>query len=1510
MTFESFLKSLSRLSTPGKGFKPHKHILVLTIMHMVREGLISSTSVFFNATFRKVFSEMFAKYATPDDRDRPAAPFFHLSRHGFWQLVAKPEQEEALSAAGTVGSPGELLRLVDHAEIENDVLSFMRDPATSDRIQRELETIIEKGIESRSTLNAVREDRPQHSLFAHEADALETITRHIRAHKLGATLCNLNLHDKQSNRYFETDLVLVSRFRVYVVELKHWSGRIEVRPNSWLQNGSFFKPDPHLANNFKAKLLRGLYDRKFPSFPSLYFESVIVLTNPDVEASGCAIPKTAANNPTFESIDRFLQYLKRQRQNKQAKLSDSQCEAFANYVRKLHTVAPPRDYVFPGYEIVERLYQYEDRAEVIARRTDLRHRRLSRLRVFFLAAGDETAKERATATLNAVEKIGEHPNILKVWDIPNENSYLVEGSDWSETGTLRDYLDRSGPLEPDQALTVAAGLARGLNAAHSQCVVHRALSPENVLMVNETPKLMNFDLSFQLEDNRITVIPDASKLKRSPYIAPEIYVSSTVPEATADLFSLGVILYEMLVGAAPFGCSTDLERSNGRLSEKQQTKLRRVSGVSERVSDLVCALIQQVPSDRISDAAKVIAVLEGTAGPATPPASKEANPRLQDGAQSGLYTILSFVKIGAEAQIYQAAGALGKNVALKLFHRDTPLSRIINEKNNAATCTHPSIVRVDNSGQWEDGRYYIAFDWISEHCLRSAINEGARPDIDYFIRGAEQLLDAVSSLHRNSDDGIDQPILHNDIKPENILVGNSGRLILIDFGTASEPHVGTYEGTEGYVAPDLRLGKDRKYSADGDLYALSISLHEWLLGSKLLENAEKNEVIPAPILKWLLRGCSSDASSRYASVQEMRETLQNAVASPEPVDVLSTTEISEPVISTHEEPETPHPERVILVPTPTEADPNPFVSYLNSLHNRSAASENALAESQACSPFFGHIHVAHPVTKVIQRILTGDEKRHVVLTGHAGDGKSTIAIDIFKRLEELPSEKPLANTLRRRENVNDVSLVKDFSEWSPSERSDLMLEMLDAEGPRFLLISNTGTLLDTFKAQERSAGGDWVGVESDLLGAMNALEPTTVPFHGAEFVLVNVAMMDNLPIAHEIFKRMLAEERWSPCQSAPCSDKCPIFQNVNLMQANLSLIRDRLFLAYRRVYEYGTRLTLRQLCAHMAYMITSGLEYADIAKMGQRAKPPLMSEFMFFNRFFGDNGAVSDPLAAQLRGINVVRDQAFGSQPCPTWERHLWLRSRGHSFKLNSRKAPEDFETLRQYGAGLIIGDEVKGADARNQVRRAVFFLHDFATDKEKGFLRAFLRSNMLLDFIRWQQQDGETLSLQESNSLHRRIIHVLQEHFTGVRLPEGASSDRHLFVTLNRHSYDVRQSAQVVLARYLEDEFRILLRASFNPAGGIRRELFLDGPSSGGGLNLLLSLPFLDYVMLRSRGEIGEALQASYVDRLEHFKGQLIRHSSGRRTDDIMLVRLRTNHTFRRQIFAVRDGRLEVTDA
>ncbi len=717
MTVEQFSKELSYLSSPGPSFKPHKYLALLAVVKLVRAGVIQTPRIPFDENFRATFSALLKQFGSDIDRDRPHAPFFHLSSHSFWHLMPLQGQEAALDAATTVGSAGALQRLVSCAELEQSVFDFLKDSFASERVERLLEKLIRAGLESRAIPPEPREAPVTTSLFAHEAATLESIRQYVKSHGLGVTLQNLELHDPQSNRYFEIDLIVLSQFGVYVVELKHWSGRIEICPNSWLQNGSFFKPDPHKVNDFKAKLLRGIYERKFPQFPSIYFESVVVLTNPDVDAKGATIPTTTAHNPTFDSIDRFLKYLNNQWKTIPHRLSESQYRAFGEYVQNLHTPGAPRDFVFPGYEVVERLYQHVDRAEVIARRTDLRHRKLCRLRIFYPASGKSEsdrrrAHERATATLNAVQKVGDHPNILKVWDIPNENNYLVEGSDWSETGTLRDVLDREEVLSHERATRIATGLARGLHAMYQQYVVHRTLSPESILMVDDVPKLMNFDLSFQLEDDRVTVIPDATKLKRTPYIAPEIYGGDDIPEGTADLFSVGVILYEMLTGKRPFACSTDLEQSNGRLADSHRQELAKQQ-VPANLVELVFDLVQQDPSNRPSNALALLQRLEASQQHAVVP--PVVNRQLAPGERSGLYEIETFIARGAESQVYRAWGLNGRRIALKLFDRDVPRPRVVNEHRFSGVILHPGLVRVDSYGQWTDERFFIAFHWIEWH---------------------------------------------------------------------------------------------------------------------------------------------------------------------------------------------------------------------------------------------------------------------------------------------------------------------------------------------------------------------------------------------------------------------------------------------------------------------------------------------------------------------------------------------------------------------------------------------------------------------------------------------------------------------------------------------------------------------------------------------------------------------------------------------------------------------------
>jgi len=1484
MPIDEFLREIKSLSKPGKGFKPHKYIALLAILQLVREKIIVGCQILFDSTFKNRFRELIKEYGEDADKNRPHNPFFHLSTASFWKLIPNEGQESVLAQARTIGSAGELERLISYAELDQNVFDRLVSEEDSKIIEATLKTTILNGLRSRDENNVFKEPREPYSLFRHEADAIAAIERRISQHGLGFLLQNLEVHDPQSNRYFEMDLLLVAPFGIYVVELKHWSGIVEVRPNSWIQNNSFFKGDPHKINNFKAKLVKGLFERRFPSYPSIYFESVVILTNHDTTVEGASIPTTAEHNPTFDSKERFIKYLIHQQNKKGKILTIEQCRAYTEHLKKLHTTGKPRDFLFPGYEIVERLYQHTDRAEVVARRTDIRHRRLSRLRIFFpptVASENEryVFHERATATLNAVAKTGDHPNILKVWSVPNENNYIIEGSDWSETGSLRDVLDNEKRLPIDRTVAIFKGILNGLEVIHDKLVVHRALSPETILMLQDTPKLMNFDLSYQLEEDRVTVIPDVSKLKRSPYIAPEIYKGSIIPEATADLFSAGVILYEMLIGETPFACSIDLERFGGKLEVSHIEKFKQ-NNVPQLIEKIVIDLIRLKPDERPGPASYIIEKLSKKEEKRQP--TEETNAELKPGDQSGFCQIEDLLKIGAASQIYRAHGAQARQVAIKLYNSDVPLQHVLDEQQFAATIHHPSIVRVDNYNRWKDGRFYISFDWVSDQNLRDEIENGIRPDIDRFAKVTFQIIDALASLHDWAEDEQPNHILHNDVKPENILLTERDRPVLIDFGSASHPHVGIYEGTEGYVAPDLKLGQDRKYCEDGDLFALGVTLFEWLCGCKPSQHSEKIDVnyeVPPLLLDWLHKAAALESIHRFSSTGEMRKALKQVF---ETIETTPDTESFEEKDDQRLRDEPLHDtdvlERVRFEPE-EGLYPNPFVAYLNSLHCRGAGSENALAESQVRNEFFGFIHVPHPISDTIQHLLLGEKKRHVVLTGHAGDGKSTIAMELYKRFKNRALEQPLSEDLARREDFKvdgiSISIIKDYSEWSSDERAALINEMVSRANWRCLLVTNTGTLLDAFCDYEKKAGGDWVHVESDILNKIDDIKPSEMPFHNSLFSIINLSMTENIEIAEQIFQRMILPERWGKCLVHDCRQKCPIFRNVELIQHNENIVRERIFLSYRRLYEYGTRFTLRQLSGHLAYMITSGLSYQDIVNMSRRASPPLITDFMFFNRFFGDNGRVMDVPALQLRVVRKIREQGFGVQPCPSWERKLWLQSKGLFFQLNASNCAEEFERLRKYGARLIFDEGLKDSQAREQVRRILFFLHRFDQKDDGIFIKTFLNSLMILDFARWQKMPNENLSLQENTDLYRRILHVLQEHFSGVKLPEGASSDRSLFITLSRHSHEVRQSAQVVMARFVEDDFKLKLKTVDNGIGGIRRELVLEGKEGRVAASLSLGLPFLDYVMMRNQGELGEDLQVSYVNRLEEFKGRLIRKTA-----------------------------------
>jgi hypothetical protein len=518
-------------------------------------------------------------------------------------------------------------------------------------------------------------------------------------------------------------------------------------------------------------------------------------------------------------------------------------------------------------------------------------------------------------------------------------------------------------------------------------------------------------------------------------------------------------------------------------------------------------------------------------------------------------------------------------------------------------------------------------------------------------------------------------------------------------------------------------------------------------------------------------------------------------------------------------------------------------------------------------------------------------------------------MEVYKLFRDWDRDRPLDVPPQPREDTGDVSIIKDLSERDRNEDPSLLDELSKRER-RFLLVSNTGTLLDLAKRHSAYFGEKDVEVESRVLKAISSESgESTLSLGGIKFRVFNLARMDNMALARRVFEKMLAPERWTICQTLDCRETCPIFINVNLLQSNQERATERIFLAYRRMYEYGTRLTMRQFTEHLAYLITSGLDQQDIREVQTQNPPPLISEYLFFNRFFGDNGRQPDGSAFEMKAVQEIEKQKFGERPCPGWEHKLWLRNCDEPVTLGVNSLNAEFEKLRRHGAHESQFVGMSSDQAREQVRRMLYFLADFPEGKQ-GYLGQYLNSPTLLDWIRWQH-DGVHLEFQEKNTLERKIYHVLQEHFTGVRLPEGSTqNDRRLYVTLSRRRSEVRQSAQVVLAEFdWVNSTALKLAVTESATGEQRKDLVLHGKDRIDGLKLPLKVPFLDYVMMRHFGELGEVLEASYLERLDCFKAQVQQKASAHDDERIMLVRLKTDHTFRRQRFAVNGNNLEVTD-
>jgi serine/threonine-protein kinase len=283
---------------------------------------------------------------------------------------------------------------------------------------------------------------------------------------------------------------------------------------------------------------------------------------------------------------------------------------------------------------------------------------------------------------------------------------------------------------------------------------------------------------------------------------------------------------------------------------------------------------------------------EGIASTTTP---SGATPALV----GGRYTILGLVGVGGMGSVYRARDAeLDEVVALKVLRKElveTPgmLERFRQEVKLARRVTHRNIARTFDIGEHE-GEKFLTMEYVDGESLAELCGEGPMP-LEKVAGVARDICAGLSAAHAAG-------VVHRDLKPDNVLVGKDGRLVITDFGIARAVREGDSVvktngrpiGTPAYMAPEQVQGGD--VDARADVYALGAMLYELLTGERAWpgdsafavaaarlvqlppDPRRKNADIPDDVAALVLRCMAKDPDQRFASAEEVARALDAAMA--------------------------------------------------------------------------------------------------------------------------------------------------------------------------------------------------------------------------------------------------------------------------------------------------------------------------------------------------------------------------------------------------------------------------------------------------------------------------------------------------------------------------------------------------------------------------------------------------------------------------------------------------------
>ena len=272
---------------------------------------------------------------------------------------------------------------------------------------------------------------------------------------------------------------------------------------------------------------------------------------------------------------------------------------------------------------------------------DLRHNRHVALKVLNPELGAVLGAERFLAEIQVTANL-QHPNLLPLFDSGEAAGLLYYVMPYVEGESLRGRLQREKQLPIDEAVRIAVAIASALDYAHHRGVIHRDLKPENILLQAEQPVIADFGIALAVSNaGGARITQTGLSLGTPQYMSPEQATGDRAIDGRTDIYSLGVLLYEMLTGDAPHLGGTAQAVIAKLLTERPRSVRATRSSVPVHVEAAIERALEKLPADRFATAREFAEALQGrhqvassqasAAAPPAPPAAARTRRRIVAG---------------------------------------------------------------------------------------------------------------------------------------------------------------------------------------------------------------------------------------------------------------------------------------------------------------------------------------------------------------------------------------------------------------------------------------------------------------------------------------------------------------------------------------------------------------------------------------------------------------------------------------------------------------------------------------------------------------------------------------------------------------------------------------------------------------------------------------------------------------------------------------------------------------